>query len=172
MAGLDILHGLLAKARKSSFWLWVLNMALGRTVPFNRPHGFKLAEIGEDRIVTFGGYRRSNHNHVRGIHACGIATIAEFSAGFLLMTKLNPNRYRLIMSRIEVDYGYQAKEDIFSESDISPERLQKEVIEPLKSQDIVSVTMESRIRDRSGNSIATALTTWQIKNWKKVKTKV
>ncbi|WP_163338570.1 DUF4442 domain-containing protein [Desulfopila sp. IMCC35008] len=172
MAGFDTLHFLLAKARRSSFWLWVLNKALGRTVPFNRQHGFELAEIEENRIVTFAGYRRSNYNHVRGIHACGIATIAEFSAGFLLMTKLNPNRYRLIMSRLEADYGYQAKEDIFSESEISLERLQDEVIEPLKSQDIVSVTMESMVRDRSGNRIAAVLTTWQIKNWKKVKTKV
>lgn len=172
MAGFDTLQSLLAKARKSSFWLWVLNRALGRTVPFNRQHGFELAEIEENRIVTSARYRRSNFNHVRGIHACGIATIAEFSAGFLLMTKLDPNRYRLIMSRLEADFGYQAKENIFSESDICPERLRDEVVEPLKSQDIVSVTMESRVRDRSGNRIATILTTWQIKNWKKVQTKV
>lgn len=170
MAGFDALPGLVLKARNSSFWLWVLNRVLGRTIPFNRPHGFRLQEIGENRIVTSCRYRRVNHNHVRGIHACAIATVAEFSAGFLLLTKLEPTRYRLIMSRIEVDYVYQAKEDIYSESQVSTERLDKEVIQPLESSEAVTIVMQSRVRDTSGNAIATAHTTWQIKRWESVRT--
>lgn len=43
-------------------------------------------------------------NHVRGIHVCAIATIAEFSTGFLLLTRLDDAKYRLIMSNMELEY--------------------------------------------------------------------
>ena len=167
----DLLAPLTGKARKSRAWLWVLNLVLGLVIPFNRPHGFGLEAIGDEFVRTRARYRKSNFNHIRGIHACAIATIAEFSAGFLLLTRLDPARYRLIMSDLQVEYTYQAKEDIFSESRCTGERLLAEVISPLEQQELVTVKMESRVFDASGNAIALAHTTWQIKRWDKVKTK-
>ena len=172
MSGLGLLITLKERAKTSSFWLWVLNRALGRIIPFNRPHGFRLIEVGDTFIRTTSPHRRSNHNHVRGIHACAIATVAEFSAGFLLLTKLDPVVYRLIMSRIEIDYHYQAKERIISESSLSDEEREEMVVKPLQDSESVSITMESRVKDISGNEIAIARTTWQIKRWDRVRTKV
>ena len=166
----NLLPGLTGRARTSPFWLSILNVFLNRVVPFNRPHGFRLAEIGEEHVVTSGPWRRVNHNHLRGIHACAIATVAEMSAGFLLLSKLELQHYRLIMSRIEVDYHYQAKMQIFSRSSLSTERLEAEVVKPLRSQDSVSIVMQSTVTDRSGNGIAEARTTWQIKRWDRVET--
>lgn len=167
----DLLGPLTRKARVSSTWLWALNLVLGLVIPFNRPHGFGLEAIGDEFVRTRARYRKSNFNHIRGIHACAIATIAEFSAGFLLLTRLDPARYRLIMSDLQVEYTYQAKEEIFSESRCSGERLMAEVITPLEQQELVTVKMESRVFDASGNAIALAHTTWQIKRWDKVRTK-
>ena len=167
----DLLGPLTVRARESRAWLWVLNRTLSLVIPFNRPHGFGLEAIGDEFVRTKARYRKSNFNHIRGIHACAIATIAEFSAGFLLLTRLDPARYRLIMSEMQVEYTYQAKEDIFSESRCSGERLLAEVITPLEQQELVTVKMESRVFDGSGNAIALAHTTWQIKRWDKVKTK-
>ena len=172
MKGFDILPVLTVRAKTSPFWLWVLNRALGRVVPFNRPHGFELLEIRDDVIRTTAPYRRVNCNHVRGIHACAIATTAEFSSGFLLLTKLDPRHYRLIMSRIEVDYHYQAKQQIVSMSAISPAILEKELYEPLRTKDTVAIRLESRVSDLLENDIAVAFTTWQIKRWDKVQTKL
>lgn len=172
MNGFELLPRLTIRARKSKFWLWVLNKLLGRTIPFNRPHGFDLLEIGDNFIRTTASYRRSNHNHVRGIHACAIATVAEFSAGFLLLTSLDPKQFRLIMSRLEVDYLYQAKKHIISESSLDPDELRRAVIEPLKQQESISITIKSVVNDISGNEIAAARTTWQIKRWDLVKTAV
>ncbi len=168
----DLLAPLTARAAESAFWLRVLNLVLGRVIPFNRPHGFGIEMIGEEFVRTKSRYRKANFNHIRGIHACAIATIAEFSSGFLLLTRLDPARYRLIMSKLEVEYHYQAKEDIVSESRFDHERMLAEVIEPLKSEEMVTVTMESRIFDSSGHDIALAHTTWQIKRWDRVRTKV
>ena len=172
MKGIDTLSRLTSRAKGSSFWLWLLNRALGWTIPFNRPHGFNLIEIGDDLIRATAPYKRANHNHVRGIHACAIATVAEFSAGFLLLTKLDPKRYRLIMSRIQVEYLYQAKEQIVSECSILPEVMEEEIYKPLQEQESISITLKSRVSDLSGNDIAIAFTTWQVKPWDQVRTKL
>lgn len=168
----DLLGPLTVRARQSALWLWVLNLVLGLVIPFNRPHRFAIETIGAEMVRTRSRYRKSNFNHIRGIHACAIATIAEFSAGFLLLTRLDPSRYRLIMATLEVEYRYQAKEDIFSESRFAAERMLAEVVEPLKTQELVTVTMESRVCDASGNDIALARTTWQIKRWDRVRTQL
>jgi hypothetical protein len=76
------------------------------------------------------------------------------------------------MSRIEVDYLYQAKERIFSESHLPEARLQQEIIDPLRQQEAISIRMESRIADISGNQVAIAFTTWQVKRWDRVRTKI
>ncbi|BDD88313.1 DUF4442 domain-containing protein [Desulfofustis limnaeus] len=169
---MKLLPQLICRARKSAFWLWVMNLVLAWIIPFNRPHGFRIAMISENRARSAASWRRVNRNHVRGIHACAIATVAEMSAGFLLLSRLDPGRYRLIMARLEVDYSYQAKDLIVSESELSDERLLQEVIEPLRSQEKVSIRMRSEVRDRSGNEIAIAHTTWQVKRWDRVRTRV
>ena len=168
----NLLPRLCGRAKKSRFWLGVLNVLLGRIIPFNRPHGFRIAEIGDNHITTSGPYKSANQNHLRGIHACAIATVAEISAGFLLLSKLEAQHYRLIMSRIEVEYRYQAKEQIFSTSSLNGERIEAEIVTPLQAQDSVSIMVESRVRDVSGNEIAEARTTWQIKRWDRVQTSV
>lgn len=163
---------LIDRARQSPRWLMVLNLLLGRIIPFNRPHGFRVDELTLNRVRSAASYRRVNQNHVRGIHACAIATVAEISAGFLLLSRLDPGGFRLIMARIEVDYHYQAKDGIFSESVLSDEQLQREVLTPLREREAVTIRMQSEVRDISGNNIAVAWTTWQVKRWDKVRTRV
>ncbi len=172
MKGFDFLPNLIKKGRTSRFWLRVLNTFLAYIIPFNRPHGFRILEIGEDRIQTLAPYRRKNHNHLRGIHACAIATIGEFSAGFLLLSKLDPAEYRLILSKLEVTYIYQAKQEIVAQAILKDEHFQERVLEPLRKEESCSLLMETQIHDREGNDIADVQTTWQIKRWDKVRTKV
>lgn len=172
MSGFSLLPKLTGKARKSKIWLWVLNLLLARTIPFNGPHRFRILELGDERVRTTAPYRRNNHNHLRGIHACAIATVAEFSAGLLLLTRLGPARYRLIMSNLDIEYLFQAKQCIVAESSLDNDRLQREILQPLKTQDAQVITLETLVSDSSDNLIAKARTTWQIKRWDKVRTKV
>ena len=170
MVGTNLLMYVIPKARASSFWLWVLNTILFRVIPFNRPHGFRIHSISDYEVETSAPFKRSNQNHLKGIHACGIATVAEFSSGFLLLMHLDPKAYRLIMSTIEVHYHYQAKEGIISSTSIDEELLATEVVSPLQHEDSVIIKLTSRVRDHSGHKIATATTTWQIKKWDHVRT--
>jgi acyl-coenzyme A thioesterase PaaI-like protein len=162
----------LKKAKTSVFYRKILNWSLNRMIPFNKPHGFRVLEIDEYRIKTLIPYRRSNFNHIRGLHACGLATISEFTTGFLLISNLDMKKYRLIMQRLEMDYHYQGKMDATAEFTISKEWLENQVVGPLQTQDAVLIPCEVKIHDATGNHLTTGKVFWQIKDWSKVKTKV
>lgn len=172
MNAVSLLPKLFGRARSSRLWLFVLNRVLGWMIPFNRPHRFRILEIGNDGIRTGGPYRRKNFNHIRGIHACGIATVAEFSSGLLLLSRLNPADYRLIMARLDIEYLYQAKTAIVAETTLDDARLKNEILEPLSKSDSLLKTLQTTVCDRQGNIVARADITWQIKPWSKVRTRV
>jgi len=172
MKGFASLPGLLAGARRSRFRLWLLNLMLGRMIPFNRPHGVRVLALDENRVQTTAPYRRRNQNHLRGVHACCIATVAEFSSGLLFLSRLNPNRYRLIMAKLEIDYHYQAKGAIVATTSLTDEELKARVLKPLADVDKIQTTLPTEVHDRQGRLVATALVTWQIKSWDKVRTRV
>ncbi len=163
---------LISKAQDSSFYLWLLNQGLFRMIPFNKPHRFKVVEISEDAIKVSLPYRKSNFNHIRGIHACAMATVSEFATGFLLLSRVDPKNYRIIMKTLEMDYHYQGKMDAYAEFKLTNDWLTKEVYTPLETSDRTVVTCEVRIKDIEGNHLSTGKVHWQIKPWSKVKTKI
>jgi acyl-coenzyme A thioesterase PaaI-like protein len=164
-------HKLLVKAQDSGFYRWLLNLALDRMIPFNKPHGFKVVEIGAYRLKTLIPYSRKNFNHIRGLHACALATISEFTTGFLLVSKLDAKKFRLIMQRLEMDYHYQGKMDAYAEFSISEQWMETNIYHPLQANESVVVNCEVRIHDAKGNHLTTGHVHWQIKDWNKVKTK-
>jgi acyl-coenzyme A thioesterase PaaI-like protein len=163
---------LVEKAKRSPLYLKFLNWGLYRMIPFNAPHGFEIAEIHDWEIKTVLPYIRKNMNHIRGIHACAMATVSEFTSGLMLITKLPSTKYRLILQRLEMAYHYQGKMRAFGTFKISEEWLHQQVIVPLQTQDAVLVPCVVNIHDRKGNHLSTATVYWQIKEWSKVKTKV
>jgi len=171
MNGFALLPGLLVKARSSRLWLRVLNLLLGRIIPFNRPHGVRVLELAPDRVRTTLDYRRKNHNHIRGVHACAIATVAEFSSGLMLLSRLDPACYRLIMARLEVDYLYQAKSAIVAETELSDTVLEQEILQQLDKTETLLKELVTEVTDHHGNRVARARIFWQIKAWDKVRTR-
>jgi hypothetical protein len=166
------LQRLLSDAEKSSFYRWVLNLGLNYTIPFNKPHRFKVVELSLSHVKVLLPYRRSNFNHIRGIHACALATVSEFTTGLLLIKRLDPSKYRLIMQRLEMDYHYQGKMDATATFSIDDQWISRQILEPLNESDSTVVICEVKIHDTAGNHLTTGKVYWQIKDWKKVKTKV
>lgn len=160
------------KARKSAFYRMLLNWSLNRMIPFNKPHGFVVVELGERHIRTMLPYRKRNLNHIRGLHACALATLCEFTTGFLLVNTLDPSKYRIIMKRLEMDYHYQGKTDAFARFSLAHEWLQEKVLKPLEQEESTTVTCEVLAHDRKGNHLTTGRVHWQIKAWSSVRTKV
>ena len=165
------IQSLVHKAKKSGFYLRVLNYGLSRRVPFNRPHGFRILSLADRQITTFAPYKKKNLNHIGGMHACAMATLAEFSTGFLLMCSLDMQQYRLIMRKIEMEFFYQARQDVTAFFEVSEEWMKQHVTEPLEREGLTEVTCEIRMKDREGNHLCTGPVSWQIKDWQKVRTK-
>ena len=162
---------LIEKAKTSSFYLWVLNWGFSRMVPFNRPHGFRIVEIGDYHIRTKLPFKTLNLNHLNGLHACALATLTEVTGGFIFVTRLDPTQYRIILKKLEVNYLYQGKTDAFGEFRISEEWMDRHVLLPLKSAESVEVVSEVNIVDEKGNQLTNGKAHWQIKDWTKVKSK-
>jgi acyl-coenzyme A thioesterase PaaI-like protein len=159
------------RAKHSKFYLWLLNLGLSRMIPFNKPHGFSILEIGDYHIKILLPYKRKNLNHIRGLHACALATISEYATGLLLISKLGFDTYRIIMRRLEMDYHYQGKMDAVAHFTISESWLQEHIYEPLKLHDAAMIICEIKIYDNQNNHLTTGKVHWQIKEWKRVKTK-
>jgi acyl-coenzyme A thioesterase PaaI-like protein len=117
------LEHILNKAYKNNFWLWILNKALNRIIPFNAPHKFYIDKIDLNNIQVNIPYIRKNLNHLKGVHACALATASEYACGFLLISRLSPSNYRLIMRNMHVDYVKQGKENLKVKFNLSEDRL-------------------------------------------------
>lgn len=165
------LHTLITRAKHSKKNLWILNQILKFSIPFNKPHGFKIQKILDDGIITFAPYKKKNFNHLKGIHACAIATVGELAAGLSLINHFSPTQYRFILSHIAIDYHYQAKKDIFAKATLSPEDKQL-ILEKLKDSDKLLQPITTAIYDADNEKVATVKTTWQIKDWGKVRTQL
>lgn len=159
------------KAATSSLYRKILSRGLNKIVPFNGPHKFRVEEISANHLQTVLPYRKKNLNHLKGLHACALATLAEITSGFLLISRLNPRRYRIILKKLEMEYYYQAKMEAFARFEISEEWMQNEILNPLQKKGLVLLPCEVKIYDRDKNHLATGIAHWQIKDWKQVRTK-
>ncbi|MCE2731889.1 MAG: DUF4442 domain-containing protein [Cyclobacteriaceae bacterium] len=164
-------QSILKKAYTSKFYLWLLNFGLNRMIPFNRPHGFAVVDIKPDRIKVKLPYRKINFNHIRGLHACALATVSEFCTGFLLVSKIDAKKYRIIMQRLEMDYHFQGKMNAYATFELNDAFLHENVYQPLLQQESVVLPCEVKILDEKGNHLTTGKIFWQVKSWSKVKTK-
>jgi len=166
------LNSLVKKAQYSRFYLWLLNVVLLRTVPFNRPHNIRITGIGENELSMSAGNIKQNRNHINGIHACLLATLCEYVSGLGLLLHFSPEEYRIILKNIHMTYHYQAKTAVSVRFKISKEEIEREILNPLKSVEALFKEFAVEVYDSESHHICTGLINWQIKAWKDVKMKV
>jgi len=159
------------KAQNSGFYLWLLNFLLGRGIPSNKPHNLKIMKITGNSVEIKLPYMRKNLNHLKGLHACGLATLAEYSSGLLLMSNLDPAKYRLIMQSLEMNYFKQGKKTAIVKLSFEIDELQQKVILPLQENEAINFRQEVMIHDIENMHLCTAHVNWQIKDWSKVRMK-
>lgn len=155
----------------SSFGLMVLNQAVRFMVPFNAPHGFRILKLADEEVQIQLPFKRKNLNHVKGIHAAALVTLGEFCAGLSLMKALPISKYRVILSKLSAEYLYQAKTNVTGNISISPEQIAK-IKSEMISNGKTNIDLETVITDQNQNIVSKVQTTWQIKSWEQVKTKV
>ena len=159
------------KASGSRIYLALLNAGLRYVIPFNKPHGIRVTAISDNAIEAFLPYRKRNFNHIRGLHACALATLAEFTTGMLLVSRLDPKQFRLIMQSMHMQYHYQGRKDAVATYAIEDGWLDKHVFEPLKHSEAVLCACKTNIADVDGNLLVEGRVEWQVKSWARVRTK-
>ncbi len=165
------LNALVEKAKHSAFYMWVLNYVLLRTVPFNKSHKIKIKRIENDELTIGAANKRFNQNHIKGVHACLLATLCEYASGLSLLLHLSPKEYRIILKTIHMTYHYQAKTDVLVKFKISPEEKQN-IVRSLQQGEAIFKEFTVDVYDESNNHICTGLINWQIKAWTNVKMKI
>ncbi len=168
---MKLLNGLVRKSQSSTFYLWLLNLLASRAVPFNKPHSFKIRSIRDHEIEIELPYKKRNLNHIKGIHACALATLCEYSTGMLLLTNLDATRYRIILKNINITYHYQARKNVYAHFALDKEWVQKNIIEALRDQEAIFHEFSIDVKDEENNSVCTGLIQWQVKDWNKVRTR-
>jgi acyl-coenzyme A thioesterase PaaI-like protein len=169
---MEKLNSLIQKAKHSGFYLWLLNIVLLRTVPFNKPHSIKVTHIGDDELTMSAKNIKPNRNHIHGIHACLLATLCEYVSGLSLLLHFSPKEYRIILKTIHMTYHYQAKTEVFVKFKISQQQIRDEILNPLKTSEAIFREFPVEVYDAENNHICTGVINWQIKAWKNVKMKV
>ncbi len=154
---------------KSPIRAWVMNKALHYMIPFNAPHGFWVNYKNDDEVLVTISYRRKNLNHVKGIHACALATACEYASGLALASGMDSKIFRYLLSSIRIDYTYQAKTDIVISCKRSDLQIDK-VVKELNSSESTTLVVGVNAIDKQGNKVCVCETTWHIKYWDKVRT--
>jgi len=168
----DRLTPLIEGARKSSWGMKKLNFIMQRMIPFNKPHRIEVVETKADVVRVKIPYIKKNFNHIRGTHACGLATAGEYCAGLLLLSNLGSEKYRIIMKSLHAEYHYQAKMDAIATYELNQSDLERKILAPVNKGEVIFHTCKANIADLENNHIATITTEWQIKGWDKVKMKI
>lgn len=165
------LKEIVEKAYNSKFWLEILNYGLWFKIPFNKPHILRIVSLSENSITVKIPYIRKNLNHLRGIHACALATASEYACGFLLISRLSPDKYRLIMRSMHVDFIKQGKSELFVNFNLTENRIE-EIKQKLMETSQCLEILEVEVRDAQQNLISVAKLEWQLKDWRKIDNKL
>ena len=139
-------------------------------IPFNRPHGISVVSLGKSNCKVFLPDRRRNRNHLGTMHACAIATAAEYVSGLNVVEAFDMSKHRLIMSKIEVNYIRRPNGFCHAISSMSDDVFSR-IINELDSEGVSSFPMKSVVIDSTNEQVAVATIHWQVKSWQKVRVK-
>ena len=104
------------------------------------------------------------------MHACAIATAAEYVSGLNVVQDFDMEKYRLIMSRIEVDYITRPVGYCNAESGISSNQMMQ-INKELEADGVSKFNLVSNVIDSEKEVVAKATIHWQVKSWRKVRVK-
>ncbi len=164
-----LLQYLLLRAGDSRLHLSCLNVLLGHLIPFNRPHGIKVQGLSEAGVEVRLPYLRRNMNHIQGLHACALATAAEFASGLALVRHLGFSKYRLIMRELSAVYLKQGRTDTLARCECTTSWVQEHVLTPLENGAEVDVRLTPKLFSSDGSLLAEVTVHWQVKHWSAVK---
>lgn len=139
-----------------------LDNALKIGIPFNMGMGMKIKSISETetQVESLPVYRRQNH--VKTAHAISQALLIEYTAGLLLATKYALDKYRIILTNININYHKAGKGTLTGTCQLPGQW-------PDLKEGEMFIEMTTKVHNDKNELISEGKTTWQIKSWSKTK---
>lgn len=152
----------LGLASRGGFTRYLLNRALYRLIPFNGPHRLKVLEASKGHACVLLPYRRNNLNHLKGLHACALATLAEYTSGIALLSVAGDG-IRIIMKSLHVEYHKQGKTPATATYTVDALTIKKSLEEALSVSEPLWHKAVVEVVNASGEVLCTAAIEWQLK---------
>lgn len=140
---------------------WVSRL-MQEVIPFNRPHRLRVVKLSEQECQVSLPWRRRNLNHLRTMHACALATAAEYASGLCVLSALGIENKRLIMSDLAMTYRRRAESACLATAKLPDSEL-KDLKAELEREGRGSFVLRSTVKDAEGEVVADAEITWHVK---------
>jgi len=101
-----------------------LSIALGKTVKLVGTAGVECLELTTHKSVFRIKNRKKVQNHIQGIHAAGMALVAETATGMVLGMSIPDDKIPVLKS-MHVDYLKRCKGDLTAVASLSDEQIEK-----------------------------------------------
>jgi len=99
-----------------------LSFALGKTVKLIGTAGVECLELTSTRSVFRIRNRRKVQNHIGGIHAAGMALVAETATGMVMGMSLPSDKVPVIKT-LKIDYTKRCKGDLTAVATLTEEQI-------------------------------------------------
>ena len=139
-----------------------MSRLMQEVIPFNRPHRLRVQSLTDDACEVSLPWRRRNLNHVGTMHACALATAAEYASGLCILSVFGVGRVRLIMAELNMTYGRRAESACVARASFPAEVLDG-VRAELDKAGRCAFNLNSVVRDSQGEVVAEAKITWHLK---------
>ena len=139
----------------------MLDVLLNVGIPFNRWLGLRLQVFNPDKVVVESPASVLRQNHVGTAHACAQALIGEYPAGLLVAQKFPIDKYRMIISKLEIEYAKPGRGVILGTA-VAPASW------PELDDGEGWIDMETILTNESDVQIAVCKTKWQVKSWERI----
>ena len=125
---------------------WLTSLLLGKLVPLVGTAGLRFDEITPARVVVSIRNRKPVQNHIKGVHAAGMALLAETATGFCVGMNVPDDKLPLIKT-MKVDYLKRSVGDMKAVAQLRADQIQQ-----IRTQDRGEVTVPVTITDESGQA--------------------
>lgn len=133
---------------------FVTSKIMGKTVPLVNTTGTRFEKITREEVIVSIKNKHKIQNHIKGVHACAMALIAETSTGFV--TNMNcPDDKLILLKTMQINYLKIAKGNMKSVATLTDE-----MAEAIATKERGNFIVPVKITDETGESPVEAIMTW------------
>ena len=124
----------------------LLSYVFNSNIKYAGTTGIEIVEWNPQQVVVNLKNRRKIQNHLGGIHATAMATLAESTSGMIFGIHLNDTTHIPLLKRMEIQYVKRAVGDLQAIATITPEQV-NDIQTTAKGSSIIQVN----VTDETGN---------------------